>query len=373
MPHYTDIVVHGTGIVSRAVALLLARERLRVVLSQRETPASADVRAYALNAAARELLMGLRAWPDAAEACLVRRMEVAGDDGSHLVFDAAELGVQALTWIADVPAIEARLEQAVDFTPGIERLAPADMDAARGALEVICEGRFSQRRAALGVQWDMRPYPHTALAARVQAERPHGGVARQWFLGGDILALLPLPPADGNLLALVWSVNGDRADALSALTDEAFCAALAQASAHTLGGFALTSARSGWPLRLARADRLSGPGWVLAGDAAHAMHPLAGQGLNVGLGDAAELARVIAAREYWRSPGDARLLRRYERARRLDVLAMGELTDGLYRLFAHRDPRVRSLRNAGLAMFERMAPAKRFMARRAMGLKEQAT
>jgi 2-polyprenyl-6-methoxyphenol hydroxylase-like FAD-dependent oxidoreductase len=129
----------------------------------------------------------------------------------------------------------------------------------------------------------------------------------------------------------------------------------------------LASERASWPLQLARADRWCGPGWVLAGDAAHTVHPLAGQGLNLGLADAEELAGVLHGRDYWREPGDMRLLRRYERARKADVVAMGAVTDGLQQLFARAGGPWPALRNWGMTGVDRSGPVKDWLARQAMG------
>ena len=129
----------------------------------------------------------------------------------------------------------------------------------------------------------------------------------------------------------------------------------------------MASERAAWPLQLAQADRWCGPGWVLAGDAAHTVHPLAGQGLNLGLADARELAQVLHEREYWRSVGDLKLLRRYERSRKADVLAMAGATDGLQQLFAQQAEPWATLRNWGMTGFDRSGPLKNWVARQAMG------
>lgn len=152
-------------------------------------------------------------------------------------------------------------------------------------------------------------------------------------MGADILALLPMGGEQGREMALVWSVPLERAERLQALSASEFTHALQSALPADVGALTLSSDIMAWPLQLAQAQRWVGPGWALAGDAAHTVHPLAGQGLNLGLADARELARVLGAREYWRDLGDLRLLRRYERARKADVLAMGLITDGLQGLF----------------------------------------
>ncbi|MBI2772799.1 MAG: FAD-dependent monooxygenase [Burkholderiales bacterium] len=362
-----DVCIRGAGIVGRTLALLLARERLRVGLVDTtavRTGDASDVRAYALNGASRELLELLRAWPEAQHTTPVTAMQVHGDDGGEVTFDAAAQGANALAWIVDVGALQARLAEALRYQPLVELL-----DAPRAAaLTVVCEGRASATRAEFGVPFDFTSYPQRAIAARIHCEKPHGGVARQWFAGGEILAFLPLGGAPGgNSAAVVWSVREERAAGLLELGAQEFSAQLELASHHALGKLLLDSERASWPLQLARAGRWCGPGWALAGDAAHTVHPLAGQGLNLGLADARELARVLHEREYWRGVGDEKLLRRYERSRKADVLAMGAATDGLQQLFAQPAEPWTLLRNWGMKGFDRSGPLKQWVARQAMG------
>jgi 2-polyprenyl-6-methoxyphenol hydroxylase-like FAD-dependent oxidoreductase len=368
-----DVCIRGAGIVGRTLALLLARERLRVGLVDLQPVAGSghsDVRAYALNPASRALLEMLRAWPDEAHATPVAAMQVKGDDGGQVSFDAADQGVPALAWIVDVPALQGRLGEALRYQPLVERLqAPQP-----AALTVVCEGRASATRAEFGVQFEVTSYPQRAIAARLSCELPHGQVARQWFADGEIVALLPMGGAvggaQGNLVALVWSVREERADALLALDPAAFALEVERACGRALGAMTLATERAAWPLQLARASRWTGPGWALAGDAAHNVHPLAGQGLNLGLADAKALADVLREREYWRGVADPKLLRRYERSRKADVLAMGATTDGLQQLFAQRTGPWTLLRNWGMLGFEHSGPVKHWVARQAMGKPE---
>ena len=373
-----DVCIRGGGVVGHTLALLLARERLRVALvvrppaSQSPETAPADVRAYALNSASRTLLQSLRAWPEPAFATPVLEMQVRGDSGGKLDFNARSLpqsatgdsGSPALAWIVDVPELEQQLRQATRYQPHIEIVD----EAPPAALTVICEGQKSSSRNELSAQVVIKSYAQEAIAARLVSSQPHHGVARQWFAGGDVLALLPLGGPDGNSLALVWSVSVERASALQKLSGEAFCAALQIDCGQQMGALHLTSERAAWSLSLSHAAHWVGPGWALAGDAAHTVHPLAGQGLNLGLADAASLAGVIAAREYWRALGDEKLLRRYERSRKADVAATAAVTDGLHGLFAQPDAPWQALRNWGMNGFSRSGPLKNWVTRQAAGL-----
>lgn len=368
-----DICIRGAGIVGRSLALLLARQPLRVALHAPPTasPGHADVRAYALSPAARQLLDGLRCWPEPEHATPVLGMWVQADRQATVRFSAAELGVEALNWIVDVPALEQRLAEAVRYQPAIEVVN----EPVPAPLTVVCEGRASRTRAELGVDFDTLPYPHHAVATRLQCERGHEQIARQWFTAeGDILAFLPLGGPQGREVAVVWSQDSARAAAAMALDDAELAERLQHISGGALGQLQVQGARARWPLLLAQARRWVGPmpgqpgrSFALAGDAAHAMHPLAGQGLNVGLGDVAELAHVLGARESWRPLHDMRLLRRYERARQPDWQRMRLATDGLQRLFDHPSPWAGLLRNWGMSAFEHSGPLKARIARLAMG------
>ena len=371
-----DVCIRGAGIVGRTLALLLARERLRVALvaGPRSAPEHSDVRAYALNANSRRMLESLRTWPDAVHATPVRHMEVHGDVNGSVHFDAGAQGVDALAWIVDVPALEQRLAEAVRYQPQVEVVS----EAVPAALTAVCEGRASSTRSEFGVDFAVTPYAQHAIATRLRCEQPHGQVARQWFSPQGILALLPLEGEDGHSVAVVWSV--DQADAAQWLQCEesAFTEALQAISQNSLGQLTLQGPRMSWPLQQALAQRWCGamPGsaagrhpmsWVLAGDAAHNVHPLAGQGLNLGLADAQALARILQTRDEWRSPGDLKLLRRYERERKAGLAPVGLAMDGLQQLFSRPEAPLQALRNWGMRSFERSGLLKDWTARQAMG------
>jgi 2-polyprenyl-6-methoxyphenol hydroxylase-like FAD-dependent oxidoreductase len=370
-PAAQTVVVHGSGAVGLSAALALARQGLAVTLigPPPAAPGEGDIRAYALNAASRALLEELRVWdaipPDARTPVL--DMHIEGDaPGAALDFSAWQQRSEALAWIVDAAELESALHTAARFAPHL-RLLPPDATAPLAALRLHAEGRDSAARTALGVQLERRAYGQRAIAARLQADQPHGGLARQWFRSPDVLALLPMDrPEAGRGLALVWSLPEERAEALMPLDDAGFEAALMDATAGAAGTLRLVGRRAAWPLALAQADPMCGPGWALIGDAAHVVHPLAGQGLNLGLADVAVLAQVIAAREPWRALGDVRLLQRYARERAGATRLMGGLTDGLLHLFAHPLPLVRHLRNQGLGLVNRLPMLKRALADQAL-------
>ncbi len=370
MARTLDVCIRGGGIVGHVLALLLARERLRVGLVVAPAPAKADVRAYALNQRSRSLLEQLRCWPQGFDVTAVTRMQVHETGGAGVYFDAAALSVPALAWIVDVPALESQLAQAVQFQPQIEIL-----DASRDArLTVVCEGRASETRRQFGIEQDVTAYPHWAIATRLACELPHQQVACQWFTPRDILGLLPLQGPNGNLVAAVWSIPAELKQERMEASDEMFAEQLQAACGNRFGRMSLTGPRAAWPLHLAMAKRWSGQHegktWVLAGDAAHAVHPLAGQGLNLGLADAQVLAATIHGRDQWRGVDDTRSLRRYERARKAEVAVMAAATDGLQQLFGRPGDPWQTLRHWGMRGFDNSGLLKSWVARQAMGLSE---
>ncbi len=368
-----DVAIHGAGIVGRTLALELAAQGLEVaLLAPPPRPGAApDLRTYALNAASVALLQRLRVWQalPADAATPVDEMRIHGDaPGSRLAFSAWTQRVEALAHIVDAGALEAVLADAVRFSPRVHA-GPADAPV-RAALQAWCDGKASAGRERLGVDFVAHRYGQTAVAARLVASQPHAGLARQWFRSPDVLALLPFDrPQHGCSYGLVWSLPDERARELLGADPAAFEDALAEATGGEAGELRLADggARAGWPLLVGRASRVCGPGWVLLGDAAHVVHPLAGQGLNLGLGDVLALSRVLAAREPWRPLGDERLLARYARERHAPTADMARVTDGLLQLFASDAPGARELRNRGLNLVDHLPPLKRWLTARALG------
>jgi 2-polyprenyl-6-methoxyphenol hydroxylase-like FAD-dependent oxidoreductase len=365
-----DVCVRGAGVVGRTLALSLARLGLRIALQGSAVRAGSgpDVRTYALNPASVALLQGLRVWEalPADAATPVYDMRIEGDaPGAALDFSAWQQHVRELAWIVDAAALDEELANAVRFAPHVSELAP--QAAVEADLLAVCEGKASATSDALDAPIERHDYGQTAVAARLVATRAHQGIAWQWFRAPDVLALLPFDrPSVAHSYGLVWSLPSQRARELIVLDAAAFETALLDATGGHCGELRLAGERAAWPLSLARAERWCGPGWVLLGDAAHVVHPLAGQGLNLGLADVRVLSRMIAEREAWRGVGDARLLRRYERERQVPTRAMAQLTDALLQLFASPSAGARELRNRGLTLVNRFTPLKRWLTARAI-------
>lgn len=369
-----DICIRGDGIVGCTLALLFARERLRVGVVAPPAQAQAadpstrpDVRAYALNRASKILLEELRCWPAPGLVTPVQKMQIQGDRQGEVNFDAAQSHADALAWIVDAAALQTQLKEAMRFSPQIEWISAPQP----AALTVVCEGKASVTRAELGVDFEVFAYEQHAIATRLRCEKPHGQVARQWFSHGEILAFLPLDGEQGNSVAVVWSVTPEHAAQWARASAQDFCEALQAVSHSRLGALTLCSERVTWPLQKSQAKHWAGSHkdmgpWALAGDAAHTVHPLAGQGLNMGLADVAELARLLHARDDWRAVGDAKLLRQYERSRKAGIVAMQTGTDGLQWLFSQGDQISPSLRNWGMNLVERSGFLKQWMAKQAM-------
>ncbi|MBE2242538.1 MAG: FAD-dependent monooxygenase [Burkholderiaceae bacterium] len=369
-----DVCVRGAGIVGKSLALTLARQGLRVALLPEGAAAAQrageDIRAYALNAVSIGLLERLKVWDSlpAQAKTAVHDMRVHGDAaGGEIDFSAWQQRVGELAWIVDAGVLERRLEDALRYAPHVTAIDPA-RGAPPSMLLALCEGKASATRDALGVTMARNAYGHTAIATRLVAAEAHRNTAWQWFRAPDVLALLPLDtPQGGHSFALVWSLPDDRAQELLALADAGFEQALLDATGGACGALRLAAPRAAWPLMLATADRWCGEGWVLLGDAAHVVHPLSGQGLNLGLADVVALAQAIEEREPWRALGDEKLLRRYARERAAPTWAMGRVTDGLLQLFSRPEPAVQELRNRGMSLVNRLPPIKRWLASRAVG------
>ncbi|HZP68168.1 MAG TPA: UbiH/UbiF/VisC/COQ6 family ubiquinone biosynthesis hydroxylase [Rudaea sp.] len=386
-----DIAVVGAGMVGAALALSLAREGFDVAVIEPRAPApwraedEIDLRVVALAPSSIAFCAELGVWESivARRASAYRRMCVwdALAPG-ELAFDSAESGEAALGYIVENGLIQSTLWQALEREPGIALHCPARVSATEAEVQrrtlvfedgtslaarlvVAADGADSALRGFVGIGVRDRDYGQRAIVAHVATERPHAATAWQRFLPGATLAFLPL--SDGRS-SVVWSVPDAEAARLLALDDAGFCAELGAAFDFRLGRVTATTRRAAFPLRLRLAERYLAPRFVLVGDAAHAVHPLAGQGVNLGLRDAAELAEtLIAARAEKRDFAAEYTLRRYERRRRSDNVLSAHAFDAIQRAFGSASPPLAAVRGAGLGIVDRIAPLKALFARHAAG------
>jgi ubiquinone biosynthesis UbiH/UbiF/VisC/COQ6 family hydroxylase len=383
-----DLIVIGGGPVGIAVARAALGCSVAVVAQERRDIAAArpdgfDARVYALSPGNVAFLREIRAWQGVPPERLtpIHAMRVFGDrPGSQIEFDAYRAGVPELAWTVEDGALQDAMWAAAQGREDIELFAPAaceSLDAGphkvrltlrdgrtlSGALLVGADGASSFVREKAGIAVVDRGYGQSAVVANFECEKSHANTAFQWFQGGPVLALLPLP---GRRTSMVWSLPSEQAESVARLDPDALCHAVGTASRHELGAVSLISAVRSYPLRRLSSARLVGPRVALAGDAAHVIHPLAGQGLNLGLQDARALAAAVMARGPVRDPGDFGVLRRYERERAEPILSMDFMVDGLLRLFGSRNDALSRLRNAGLNLTGQLPVLKNLLMRRAM-------
>jgi 2-polyprenylphenol 6-hydroxylase len=382
-------VVVGGGVAGATAALALAREGFGVALVEKGAapapwdPATCDARVYAISPGSARLFDACGVWGDivARRASPYTRMRVwESTSARSLEFDAAELAVPELGHIVEDSLLRAVLWQALSgvtvmagtrvtaLAPeaGRSRLALDDGRTLEAELVVAAEGVDSPLREWAGIDTGGWDYPQRAIVCNVATERPHHGTACQRFLPGGPLAFLPL--ADGRS-SIVWSTGTAEAEELMALPEAEFRERLGAAFQRHLGEITAADRRHAFPLRLQHAQDYVAPGLALVGDAAHVIHPMAGQGLNLGLADVEALVRVLAeARRQNKPLGALRVLRRYERARKADTIEALALVDGLHRLFRLRGPELGGLRELGMSLVGRSGMAKAALARRAMGI-----
>ena len=346
-----------------------------------------DVRVYALNHTAHTLLSSLKVWGalDQARIAPVDTMQVAGDgqEPGDLEFDAFGAHVNSLAWIVEDRNLNQALDAALRFAPHVNVVSGRaaalsagaheatvtldDGSAIASALVVGADGGQSWVRGQCDIGIDYRSYHQRAVVTNFSCAKPHHGVAYQWFTGTEgIVALLPLP---GDRVSLVWSAPEALADTLMSETLSELAVRLAEYCENQLGALRplVPEAVKAFPLALIRPHQIVAPRVALIGDAAHVVHPLAGHGMNLGFADVAELLQTIAAREDQRSIGDERVLARYARARKEDILLMQLATDGLARLFSTNLEPLRVVRNLGLNLLDKMPYLKRKLMSHALG------
>jgi len=381
-----DVVIIGGGLAGASLAAALAESRLRLALIERKAPPPPgpdwDSRVYALTPASTAFLDRIGAWRhlDAGRVTPIHDMRVFGDDGrSRLDFSAYESGTLQLAATVESSRLHHALWQGFERQRNLSLLCPAapvelrragnrveiglvDGTVVTAKLAVGADGAESWARRAARIEARNRSYSQLGVVANFACARAHRNIAYQWFRGDGVLAYLPLP---GRRVSIVWSAPEARAADLLALAPAAFCARVSEAGDEALGALEPLTPPAAFTLSSMIADRMAEGRIALVGDAAHVLHPLAGQGVNLGLGDAHSLADLLRAAP---DPGDRLLLRRYERARAEDILALRWVTDGLFRLFDADHRMVARIRNLGLNLTNANPVVKTLLARRAMGI-----
>ena len=381
-----DIVIVGGGLAGLALATALRKTSYSIAVVEGRaptTPEGWDARIYAISPGNTRFLEGSGIWNllDPARMQAVETMEIFGDAGGHMRFSAYDSGIGELAWILESSLLQRELWEtakrqgnvtlfcpaqpaALAFAADAASLRLADGRTLTAQLIVAADGADSWTRSAAGIEVQFQPYGQQGVVANFQCEKPHRGTAFQWFRHDGVLAWLPLP---GNLMSMVWSTAEDHAQELVALPAAELCARVADAGAQRLGRLEPVTPAAGFPLRLMRAPRTVAPRLALVGDAAHAIHPLSGHGINLGFQDARVLAETLAAKPEHIGCGDVQWLRRYERARREEVVAIQSVTDGLQRLFGVGTAPLAALRNAGLNLTGHLPVLRDALVRYAIG------
>jgi 2-octaprenylphenol hydroxylase len=376
-----DIVILGGGLNGAALACALANGPHAVAVVEPHPPAAPteawDSRIYAYSPGNVDWMKALGGWDDTVRAQAVFQMRIHGDAGGRLSFDALDAGLPELAWIAEngrlqaslwrafqasvnVTTIAARAE-AVTWNPdGHHRLHLAGGDSLRARLLVAADGAQSWLRGQAGIGIRSEDYRHVGVVANFETEKPHRGTAFQWFRPDGVLAWLPLP---GKRISMVWSTPPEHAAELQALDGDQLARKVAAAGGHGLGPLRRITPAAGFPLVRRRADEWVRPGLVLLGDAAHTVHPLAGQGVNLGFRDSRLLAEMLASGG---DPGEIGRLAGYAARRMEDVASMQFTTGGLKKLFARRDGLTQFMRNAGMSLAGGFDPINQALTRHAV-------
>jgi 2-octaprenyl-6-methoxyphenol hydroxylase len=401
----TDVVIAGGGLVGLSLAVALGGAGLRVVLIDRDRADDKlgerfDGRSSAIARGSQQVLQALGIWDLVGnEAQPIRDIRVTdgkpGEPASPLFLHYAEadLGDGPMGWIVENRVLRRALYRRLAALPEVTLLAPATLAAASAGeaaqelrladgrqlsapLLVAADGKDSRLREEAGIRlWHWR-YPQTGLVATLSHELPHQGVAHEHFLPAGPFAVLPMTDGeDGrgeksvHRSSLVWTERRALAPAFLKLDDAAFGQAMERRFGLSLGRLRPIGGRFAYPLDYQLAEHFAAPRLALLGDAAHVIHPIAGQGLNLGLRDVAALAEaVVDQARLGLDPGGPAVLERYQRWRRFDALLLGVVTDGLNRLFSNDLGPLRLARDLGLATVNRAKPLKRFFMRHAMGL-----
>lgn len=388
----SDVCIIGDGAIGKVAALGFAQAGLKVALLSPASRAASvvatetwDARVYAVNHVGHDLLSAVKVWEalDATRVAAVDSMAVHGDAAGELAFDAYGARVGALAWIVEDRNLNQALDAALKFASNVhivhgraislhadEKAASVQLengDTLAAELLVGADGGQSWVRAQCEIDFDYRPYGQRAIVTNFACEKPHHGVAHQWFSATEgIIALLPLP---GLRVSLVWSAPDALADILSQETLTQLAARVTAWSALQLGILSPLQPEvvKSFPLSLIRPRAITAPRVALIGDAAHVVHPLAGHGMNLGFADVVGLIKAVAERGAHRDCGDARVLSSYARSRKEDILLMQLATDGLARLFGTEFEPLRMARNLGLNLVNKLPVLKRRLIGHALG------
>lgn len=381
-----DVVVVGAGLAGLALCAALRRERLSIALVEGRMPewpvGGWDARVYAISPSSARFLDEIGAWAhlDHTRMQALTSIEVYGDRGARLDFSAFEVGVGELAWIAESSLIARELWEGVKRQANVTLLCPArpvhfnhgdgrsqleleDGRRLNAALVVGADGVNSWVRAQTALDARFTDYGELGVVANFRCEKPHLGCAWQWFRPDGVLAYLPLP---GQHMSMVWSAPEATGHELLQHDAVTLASRVAAAGEHKLGALEVVTPAAGFPLRLMQVPKVIAPGVALVGDAAHAIHPLSGHGVNLGFADVRVLADVLGGQD--RSVlGDPRVLRRYERKRAEEVNALQLTTHALHELFRPEWPALSWLRNTGLNLTQRMPVLRNALVRYALG------
>lgn len=390
-----DVLIVGGGMVGLSLAAALGGAGLNIAVVDREDPgaalaASYDGRASAIAFGSRRVLETAGVWAGM-EGEAEPILDIRVSDGASplfLHFDHSEVGGEPLGHIVENRATRRALHERVAGIAGVSLHAPAEitgLETTAGAVQatlsngaritapllVAADGRNSALRRRAGIAVTAWRYKQTGIVCTMGHERPHRGIAHERFLPSGPFAVLPMTddPRHGYRSSIVWTERTALAPAMMALGDKQFSAELAQRFGPWLGAVRVLGRRWSYPLSLLNAARYVGDRLALIGDAAHAMHPIAGQGLNLGIRDVAALAEVLVdAKRLGLDLGSAGVLQRYQRWRRVDAVVLLAATDVLNRLFSNDIAAVRLARDIGLAAVNRLGPVRRFFMRHSMGV-----
>lgn len=387
MQNSFEIVIIGGGITGLASALSLSQCGLSVALisPEQNTPnqKSFDARIYALSQSSVQLLKNLRIWDamDLSRICPISDMRIMGDETHNtkyqgiLNFNAYSAHQTELAWIVEQNNVQSSLYKAIQFTPNITvfnttasslninhkevQVVTKDNQIIHAELLIGCDGSQSWTRSALSIDKNIFDYKQSGVITNFSSTLAHKNRAHQWFFSdGSILALLPLPKQQ---VSMVYSCATDTANELLNLSPEALSQHITELSHHTFGELTANSTPQAFPLRRMRAHNFISQRAVLLGDAAHTIHPMSGQGLNLGLQDISCLQRLISQRKPHQTIYEPRILRQYERQRLTETAKMQAVTHTLSRTFSNTTPFVRTIRNMGMNLLDINQPLKRWL------------